>query len=150
MQTFTDSKSREWSMLFTHAAHTRIRAAGIDLYDDEVLSTLAADLPQQADIAWLLVKPQATELGVSETDFFESLTGDCFRKACDAVLAELLDFFRLAAMTTKTAIVTKATATRDAILSVYLTGVESISVEKIAAEAEAKLAATLSEKSSTV
>ena len=93
---FTDLKKREWSASITFGALKRIRSElGLDLLSDDgkALMTLSDDVEAQVNLLFVLVKDQASELGVSDVQFGEAMSGDVIAQAMDDFTSEYVDFF---------------------------------------------------------
>ena len=66
---------------------------GILTHDSDLVVRLAEDVILVADCLFAVVKPQADEREVSDTDFGRALSGDVIDQATTALLEELIDFF---------------------------------------------------------
>jgi len=101
-RTFTDNAGRTWLIAVTITGLKRIKAMlGLDLVNDldEVLvQKLLEDPLTLVDVLFVLCKPQADELDVSDEAFGVALGGNDEHKpldqAADALIEGLVDFFR--------------------------------------------------------
>jgi hypothetical protein len=97
MKTFQDNAGRTWTLSVNIATVRRVRdILGVDLLDiDEGdLFTKLADNPiLLGDILFVLIKPEAEKLGISDEDFGYAMGGDAFEAASDALMVDLIDFF---------------------------------------------------------
>jgi len=88
---FTDISGREWDCRFTFAAARRVaKKTGCKLSDvvrpgSESLK-LIADQATFFDVLWILLEPQAATAGVTEDAFAESMDGETFDRAFDAIV----------------------------------------------------------------
>jgi len=103
MHEFTDSKGETWDVAITGA--TVKRAAH---YLDVDLGNLTAAKPDQpalltridtdivflVDLLFVVCKPQADARKLADVDFAERLAGETLRKAHDALLEALSDFYQ--------------------------------------------------------
>ena len=82
MHSFTDTKGRAWNLAVTYASVRRARElVGVDLLklDDKLFEQLG-DPIKLVDILYVLCKPQAEALKVTDEEFGESLAGDVLEK----------------------------------------------------------------------
>lgn len=99
MPQFTDINGRDWQLRITVADVRRVRdATGIDIgkildKDCQPLDDLASDVCKMVDVLYVLCKPQADKLGMTDEQFGESLAGDCIEHACYALLEAIAYFF---------------------------------------------------------
>lgn len=95
-KTFQDGQGREWSIdLNLGTARTCKRNLGFDFMGDgkeHPILKLATDVVLLGDVLWCLCERQATERGVTEQDFAESLAGDGLDAATDALAEAFSDF----------------------------------------------------------
>lgn len=94
MATFFDSENRLWRLKISVGALKRVRDKfdGLNLVDDSVFMTLAADPILLVDVVWeLLDKSDHPEITAEQ--FGESLGGDAIEKAVDAFAEAIFDFF---------------------------------------------------------
>jgi hypothetical protein len=96
-QVFCDNANRKWSLAINTATIKRVKEMmGVNLLDvvgGKLMDKIASDPALFADILFVLVKPQADALGVSDVDFGESLAGDEIEAASLAFIQALVDFF---------------------------------------------------------
>lgn len=98
MREFKDRQGRPWIVSVNVDAVKRVRTLlEIDLLDigkGKVLEKLASDEVMMVDLVYVLIKPEADAMGVTDEDFGRSMAGDAIDRAYDAFLAEYVDFFR--------------------------------------------------------
>ena len=95
MHSFTDTKNRAWNLAVTYASVRRVRElVGVDLLklDDKLFEQLG-DPIKLVDVLYVLCKPQAEALKVTDEEFGESLAGDVLETASDALMGAVGDFF---------------------------------------------------------
>ncbi|MCG3178307.1 MAG: hypothetical protein BIFFINMI_00633 [Phycisphaerae bacterium] len=99
MKTFTDTTGRTWDIVVNVDTIKRVRdLTKISLLEivepgNALVDRLASDVILVCDVLFAVVKPQADERKVSDTDFGRSLSGDVIDQATTALLEELIDFF---------------------------------------------------------
>jgi len=97
MKTFTDNTGRAWSLAINVDAVKRVKAlVNIDLLqavEGKLIEQLVSDPILLCDVVYVLCKPQADQLGVSDEDFGRAMAGDAIEQATSAMLEELVDFF---------------------------------------------------------
>ena len=99
MKTFKDNADRTWTVEINVDAIKRVR----DLVDLDLLAAaagggaviqkLAGDPILLCDVVYVLCKPQAEKLSVSDEEFGRAMAGDAIAEATSAVLEELVRFF---------------------------------------------------------
>lgn len=99
MKTFKDNADRIWTVEINVDAIKRVR----DLVDLDLLAAaagggaviqkLAGDPILLCDVVYVLCKPQAEKLSVSDEEFGRAMAGDAIAEATEAVLEELVRFF---------------------------------------------------------
>lgn len=107
MKKFTDSAGREWEIVLTIGSVKRVRELmSVDLLaiehpidrtkedDLALLAELGTDIILLCDVIYVLVKPQADELKVSDEQFGASLGGEVILAAQEAFYDELVLFSR--------------------------------------------------------
>ncbi|HSV28699.1 MAG TPA: hypothetical protein VLL76_04045 [Candidatus Omnitrophota bacterium] len=100
MQSFTDNAGRTWKVHLTIDAIRRVKAElavdllAIDQGDPPLLTRLGTDVALVVDVVFAIVRPQADEAGITDEQFGRSLGGEAIIAAHDALLEELVDFFR--------------------------------------------------------
>lgn len=95
MRTFVDKAGRTWTVSITVDAIKRVRdLLKEDLLDiGAVLPRLLVDPILLCDVIYVVCKPQADQLNISDTDFARAMAGDAIAAAKAALLEELVDFF---------------------------------------------------------
>jgi len=106
MKTFTDATGKSWNVEINIGAAKRVR----DLTGVNLLSPLAGDPPLmtmltidpliQAEVLYALVKPQADAARVTEESFYAIIATRALGDAADAMLEELMGFFRVLGQST--------------------------------------------------
>ena len=100
MKTFTDSAGRTWTIAMTVDSAKRVRdLLKINLVEPEsgnppLLTRLGTDEILLCDVIYVLVKPQADKLNISDTDFAAAMGGDAILSAQTAFYEEMIDFFQ--------------------------------------------------------
>jgi hypothetical protein len=97
MKAFTDAEKRTWELTVNVNTIKRVRdLLGVDLLDvanGDLFSRLSDDACLLVDVIFVLVKPAADALKVSDEDFGRALVGDVLGAASAALVQDLLDFF---------------------------------------------------------
>ena len=99
MQGFKDSKDRSWTVSLTFNDLKRVKALlEFDLTqpsvgDPPLLVTLSTDLIALCDCIYVLCKPQADQLQISDEDFGKAMGADAMYAASQAFFQEWADFF---------------------------------------------------------
>lgn len=100
MKTFTDNAGRTWTVAINVTTLKQVRSlVGVDLLDvvnegDSLLERLAGDPILLCDVIFALCKEHADAQNVTDADFGRAMAGDAIGSAIDALLEELVDFFR--------------------------------------------------------
>lgn len=96
MRTFKDNAGRTWTVSVDVDAIRRVRSAlGINLASTElaqVLERLLSDPVLLCDVLFVVCKPEADKLGVSDVDFGRAMAGDAIEAGTLALLEELANF----------------------------------------------------------
>ena len=93
MQKFKDSEGREWSLSINVLSLKRLKESplALDLLDDPTgMKRLANDSFLGIDVTYHLCREECDKTGVSEESFVTAFPGD----GLEALMRELLDFFR--------------------------------------------------------
>ncbi len=98
MKEFTDNADRVWTVEINVTAVKRVRdLLGVDLLsivdDGKLLGRLTTEPVLLVDVIYVLCKPQADTLEVSDEDFGRAMGGDSLEAATTALLEELVAFF---------------------------------------------------------
>jgi hypothetical protein len=98
MKSFNDTENRRWDLSLSIATVKRVRnLTDVDLLSildkPELLSDLAADPVRLVDVLYVVCKPQADAMGVTDEQFGESLDGQSIESATECFLEALVDFF---------------------------------------------------------
>ena len=95
MRTFVDAAGRTWTIAVNVDAVKRVRdLLKEDLLDiGNILPRLMFDLILLCDVIYVICKPQADQLNISDVDFASAMAGDTIAAAKSAFLEELVDFF---------------------------------------------------------
>lgn len=97
MKTFQDNQQRDWSIEINVTAIKRVRdLAGVDLMtaiDGELLDEFSRDPIKLVDVIYVLCKPEADRLSVTDEDFGRAMGGDAIDRATTSFLEELVAFF---------------------------------------------------------
>jgi hypothetical protein len=100
MNTFVDREKRTWNMTITVGDVARVRKRlGVDLAalaNDkfQALGDLLSDPCRFVDVLYVILEPQAKDLGLSEDDFGCGFAGDSIMHAANSFVAEFADFQR--------------------------------------------------------
>ncbi len=96
MQTFRDNAGRSWLVAIDVAAIKRVRALLtydlLTVLDGKGAAPLTSDPVVLVDVLYVLCKPEADRLGVSDEEFGRALGGDALREATDAFVEALIAF----------------------------------------------------------
>lgn len=98
MSTFKDTAGRTWSISINTEQIKRLRTRlGIDvarLFDNEaeIYRKILSDVVLLVDVLFVLCEAQAEKAGITDSQFGESLAGDCFDDAVKAFEDALLFF----------------------------------------------------------
>jgi len=95
MRTFVDTAGRTWTIAVNVDAVKRVRdLLKEDLLDiGNILPRLMFDPILLCDVIYVICKPQADQLNISDVDFAGAMAGDTIAAAKSAFLEELVDFF---------------------------------------------------------
>ena len=98
MSHFTDTANRRWNLSINVGTVKRVRElTDVDLLAildrPQMLNDLAGDPVRFVDVLFVVIKPQADSLNVTDEQFGESLDGSSIESATDAFLEALVDFF---------------------------------------------------------
>ena len=97
MKTFRDNAGRDWTIAVNVASIKRLR----DVLDVDLMGVIEGDLLQRlyadpillVDVVYVLCKPRADELGVTDEQFGQAMGGDAIELATAALVDEIIDFF---------------------------------------------------------
>jgi len=134
MKSFMDSTGRAWSLAINVDAVKRVKAlVNVDLLqavEGKLIEQLVSDPILLCDVVYVLCKPQADQLGVSDEDFGRAMAGDAIEQATSAMLEELVDFFpsRRRALLTKA--VGKFRTLQETVISAAEARLDSGMIEK--------------------
>ncbi|MBE7466816.1 MAG: hypothetical protein HS116_25375 [Planctomycetes bacterium] len=96
MRTFKDNAGRTWTVSVDVDAIRRVRTAlQVNLASAElaqVLERLLSDPVLLCDVLFVVCKPEADKLGVSDVDFGRAMAGDAIEAGTLALLEELANF----------------------------------------------------------
>lgn len=95
MKTFKDNAGRPWTVNVTVSGIKRVRdVLGLDLLDTtSAIPRLMIDPVLLCDVAYVLLKPQCDQQGVTDEQFGEGLAGDAITLCRRSVLEAITDFF---------------------------------------------------------
>ncbi len=98
MHTFKDNAGQEWNVEITVNTIRRVKSAlQIDLMgligDRAFVDKLVGDPETLVNVVYVVCKPQADALGVSDEQFGERMGGDSLDDATSALLESFIDFF---------------------------------------------------------
>jgi len=95
MRTFVDATGRTWTVIVNVNAVKRVRdLLKEDLLDvSTILPRLLLDPILLCDVLYVICKPQADKMGVSDEEFASAMAGDVIAQAKSAFLEEYVDFF---------------------------------------------------------
>ena len=98
MKTFNDNAGRTWTLSVNIAAVKRVRSLLdvdlLELADGKLLERLVGDPVLLCDVIYCLLKPEADAAQVGDEDFGRAMAGDAIDCATEALLEELVAFFR--------------------------------------------------------
>lgn len=97
MPKFTCNAGHDWAVNVTASTIRNVKAAtGINLcdaIDGSLFAKLSDDPGTLADVLFVVCKQQATERGITDERFGESLAGDAIEKASSALIEAIILFF---------------------------------------------------------
>jgi hypothetical protein len=97
MKAFTDASGRSWEVTVNVNAIKRVRdLLAVDLLDvanSDLLTRLADDACLLVNVLFVLCKPAADALKVTDEDFGRAMVGGALDAASAALMQDLLDFF---------------------------------------------------------
>jgi hypothetical protein len=98
MRVYKDNAGRTWSISINVDAAKRLRDFGFDLNkftegDAAMINSLADDPVRMVDVLFVVVKPEADALKITDEDFGRSMGGDSLDAALTALMGEIIDFF---------------------------------------------------------
>ena len=112
MKTFKDNADRTWTLAINIDAVKRVRSMlQIDLLtivDGKLAEKLLLDHVVLVDVVYVICKPNADKLGVSDEEFGRAMAGDAIADASAALIEELADFFPIRQRTPLKAALAKA------------------------------------------
>ena len=95
MRTFTDKAGRTWMLDARLGTLKRVKALlGVDPLDVGTFANILESELFLGDVLWAFCREQAERLGIDQTAFEEAIDGDVLGEAAEALIGELLDFFR--------------------------------------------------------
>ena len=137
MKTFQDSAGRTWTLSMTVDSVKRVRdLMQINLIEPEagdppLLTRLGMDDLLMLDVIYYLIRPQAEQLNISDSDFAKALGGDAVLSAINAFYEEMVDFFQKRGRTDKA----KAVSTQHRMIALAIqridTHISRIDPEKV-------------------
>lgn len=95
MKPFTDNQRHAWNLTIDVPTIRRVREElEIDLgnLDGQLLQRIGEDPVLLVDLLWVLVRPQAEALKVTDEEFGRGLAGEAIAQATDALLGAVLEF----------------------------------------------------------
>ncbi|GEM_PF-946028 len=109
MREIVDGVGRTWKLAVSIGGVKRVRellgADMLEMIDDRdeakrlaAVKRFTGDLVFAVDVIYVLLKPQAEKLDVSQEDFAETMFGEPMEKAFRAFVEEVVDFFRSPAL----------------------------------------------------
>jgi len=118
MSHFTDTANRRWNLSINVGTVKRVRElTDVDLLAildrPQMLSELAGDAVRFFDVLFVMIKPQADQLQVTDEMFGESLDGAVIESATNAFLEALVDFFPGARKATLQKVLSRAKETNE-------------------------------------
>ena len=101
MRSFIDSANRTWTISLTIDAVKRVRDSSLgvnllelDVGDPPLFTRLGTNIILLCDVIYVLIKPQADAVGVTDEQFGASLGGEVIFAAQKAFNEELISFFQ--------------------------------------------------------
>lgn len=159
MPKFTDAEGREWDLSISLTDAKRVESADFSLVypgdvsllepPKELFQAILSHVPLQFALIYVLVHPQAEELGVGEEAFCDAIDGTCLLPAKQALWEAITDFFpalktslaRLFEVQKKNA---EAIDRRLASVAEKLEQVSETEIDRAIAAVEAEIGSTLS------
>ncbi len=97
MRTFKDTAGRMWTLQINVDAIKRVRGLLevdlLEIADGKLIERLASDPVLLCDVVYAILKPDADDQHITDTDFGRAMGGDCLEQATNSLLEELADFF---------------------------------------------------------
>lgn len=94
MRSWTDKNGREWPLEMTLGVVQRLKKkSDVNLLDPKKLAEYTGDELLLADLMLYVWQPRATELEVTDDEFYEQLD-EGYEAARDVLIGELADFFQ--------------------------------------------------------
>lgn len=133
MFSFVDLENREWKLSITIGSVRQVKETlGVDLLGfPEILEKLSGDIYTLVNVLFVLVKPQADKLNVTDEDFGYALGGDVLEKAVDALMEELINFFPQRRRELLQKLKTKSKEYQETVLAKAEKQIESLDFTKI-------------------
>lgn len=96
MKTFTDNADRVWTVSITVDAIRRVRATLdinlLEFIEGNLIQRFIRDPVLLCDVIYVICRPQADELNITDEDFGRAMAGDAIEYATTALLEDLVDF----------------------------------------------------------
>lgn len=97
MRTFKDNQGRSWTVDVSVSTVKRVKSLlDVDLLSiasGKLIDQLVADPILIVDVLYVVIKPEADKLGITDENFGSSMGGDCIEQATTALLEALIGFF---------------------------------------------------------
>lgn len=135
MQTFKDNLERNWEVALSVDALKRVKGTlEIDLLEvveGKLIERLVSDPVLLCDVVYVVCKPQADKLDISDEDFGRAMAGDAIDAATAALLEELVDFFPRARREVLRKVLTKLNKLEGMTLAAAMKVLDSEDLEKL-------------------
>jgi len=101
MRTFKDKEKKDWGVSITVGSLKRVKEllkidlieGASDKKEDNIFIKISTDPIMLVDIIYVLCKPEADKLGISDEQFGGLMNGDSVEEATAVFIEELIDFF---------------------------------------------------------
>lgn len=135
MASFTDLKGRRWTVALNVQKVREVRdRLDVDLVNLErsgALQQLIVDPVRVCDVLYLVCREECRERNIDDAQFGESLAGECFGDAVDALMEAICDFFPPRVGTLVKATAARVREAQDYLLDKQLDLLESLDVAQL-------------------
>lgn len=156
MKTFVDTAGRSWVIQLTIDSVKRVRQLlNVNLLDlvsgdPPLLTQFGTDVILLCDVIFVLIKPQADKVGVTDEQFGIALGGDVILGAQTAFYDELVDFFRGLGRTDMIRAVTAQRNMIDKAVQMIATQIGAIDLDKMLNETIGKMSTNSPDQSASI
>ena len=144
-ESFKDNEGRTWELRMNFGAAKRVKSLlGINLLSplegaepegDPLLTKLAGDDMMVIDVIFAIIKPQASERGITDEEWAAAMGGDAMLEAHDAFYREYVNFFRSRGRAETVTALQKQKAALDAAIREAKARIQKLDPEQIVSDA---------------